>query len=139
VWRPVIVMPVRRPLGMHMIRAAVIVDADDDMIVGQAVREVRILGEGEGGRRREHANRVQQGKRDCRPDAKALGRYGQHRASEYPVQAILAQSEDRPSIAVCNVFLLERDDVSSNRHPALAFWWRMIFSENRYPLFGIML
>jgi hypothetical protein len=22
---------------------------------------------------------------------------------------------------------------------ALAFWWSMIFSENRYPLFGIML
>src|SRR5262249_35517689 len=27
----------------------------------------------------------------------------------------------------------ERDDFSSNRHPALAFWWSMIFSENRYP------
>jgi hypothetical protein len=34
---------------------------------------------------------------------------------------------------------LERDDFSSSRHPALAFWWSMIFSENRYPLFGIML
>src|SRR5262245_8277374 len=34
---------------------------------------------------------------------------------------------------------LERDDVSSNRHPALAYWWSMIFSKNRYPLFGIML
>src|SRR5580704_720069 len=34
---------------------------------------------------------------------------------------------------------LERDDFSSNRHPALALWWSMIFSENRYPLFGIML
>ena len=33
---------------------------------------------------------------------------------------------------------LERDDFSSNRHPALAFCWSMIFSENRYPLFGIM-
>jgi hypothetical protein len=33
----------------------------------------------------------------------------------------------------------ERDDFSSNRHPALAFSWSMIFSENRYPLFGIML
>src|SRR5215510_4214900 len=28
---------------------------------------------------------------------------------------------------------------SSNRHPALAYCWSMIFSENRYPLFGIML
>jgi hypothetical protein len=34
---------------------------------------------------------------------------------------------------------LERDDFSSNRHPALAYCWSMIFSENRYPLFGIML
>jgi hypothetical protein len=34
---------------------------------------------------------------------------------------------------------LERDDFSSNRHPAPAYWWSMISSENRYPLFGIML
>jgi hypothetical protein len=34
---------------------------------------------------------------------------------------------------------LERDELSSNRHPALHYWWSMIFSENRYPLFGIML
>jgi hypothetical protein len=34
---------------------------------------------------------------------------------------------------------LERDDFSSNRHPALAYWWSMIFSENRFPPFGIML
>src|SRR5438445_10851413 len=42
---------------------------------------------------------------------------------------------------------LERDDFSSNRHPAPAYWWSMIFSENRYPpriksgagFFGIML
>jgi hypothetical protein len=34
---------------------------------------------------------------------------------------------------------LERDDLSSNRHPALASCLSMIFSENRYPLFGIML
>src|SRR5262249_61767375 len=33
---------------------------------------------------------------------------------------------------------VERDDFSSNRCVALAYWWRMIFSENRYPLFGIM-
>jgi hypothetical protein len=31
---------------------------------------------------------------------------------------------------------LEQDDFSSNRHPA--FWWSMIFSENRDPLFAIM-
>ena len=34
---------------------------------------------------------------------------------------------------------LERDDFSSNRHLALPYCWSMIFSENRYPLFGIML
>jgi len=34
---------------------------------------------------------------------------------------------------------LERDDFSSNRHPTLAYCLSMIFSENRYPLFGIML
>jgi hypothetical protein len=33
---------------------------------------------------------------------------------------------------------LVRDDFSSNRHPALALCLSMIFSENRYPLFGIM-
>src|SRR3977135_699358 len=35
--------------------------------------------------------------------------------------------------------VLERDDFSSNRHPALSFCLSMIFSENRYPLFRIML
>jgi hypothetical protein len=34
---------------------------------------------------------------------------------------------------------LERDDFSSNRHPALSFCLSMIFSENRFPLFRIML
>jgi hypothetical protein len=34
---------------------------------------------------------------------------------------------------------LKRDDFSSNRHLALGLWWSMIFSENRYTLFGIML
>jgi hypothetical protein len=33
----------------------------------------------------------------------------------------------------------ERDELSSNPHPGLAFCLRMIFSENRFPLFGIML
>jgi len=33
---------------------------------------------------------------------------------------------------------LEQDDFSSNRHPAPVYCWSMIFSENRYPLFGIM-
>jgi len=34
---------------------------------------------------------------------------------------------------------LERDDFSFAHHHALALWWSMIFSENRCPLFGIML
>jgi hypothetical protein len=34
---------------------------------------------------------------------------------------------------------LERDDFSSSRHPALDSCLSKIFSENRYPLFGIML
>ncbi len=35
--------------------------------------------------------------------------------------------------------MLERDDFSSNRHPALSLCLSIIFSENRYPLFRIML
>src|SRR5215831_11426119 len=34
---------------------------------------------------------------------------------------------------------LRRDDFSSNRHPALGYWWSMIVSENRFTFFGIML
>ncbi|MBX9845298.1 MAG: hypothetical protein K2Z80_26150 [Xanthobacteraceae bacterium] len=34
---------------------------------------------------------------------------------------------------------LKRDDFSSNRHPALASCLSVIFSENRFTLFGIML
>ena len=34
---------------------------------------------------------------------------------------------------------LERDDFSSKRHPALSFCLSMIFSENRLPLFRILL
>ena len=34
---------------------------------------------------------------------------------------------------------LERDDFSSSCHPALSVLFSMIFSENRFPLFGIML
>jgi hypothetical protein len=34
---------------------------------------------------------------------------------------------------------LKQDEFSLNRHPALAFCLSMIFSENRFALFGIML
>jgi hypothetical protein len=45
--------------------------------------------------------------------------------------------------AVCRTiaaaFRLKRDDFKLNRHHALASCLSMIFSENRFPLFGIML
>jgi hypothetical protein len=47
-------------------------------------------------------------------------------------------AEKRNEIAPSHLGL-ERDDFSSNRHPALPYCLSMIFSENRYPLFGIML
>jgi hypothetical protein len=47
------------------------------------------------------------------------------------------RSAERPLFA--ESARLERDDFSSNRHHALTYSWSMIFSENRYPLFGIML
>jgi hypothetical protein len=43
------------------------------------------------------------------------------------------------SLAFAERATLERDDFSPNRHPALAYWWSVIFSEDRFPLFGIML
>ena len=35
--------------------------------------------------------------------------------------------------------VLERDGFRLNQHRALDLWWSMNFSENRYPLFRIML
>jgi hypothetical protein len=51
-------------------------------------------------------------------------------ATEARLVALLAGLFRRP---------LERDDFSSNRHRALSFCLSMIFSENRFPLFRIML
>jgi hypothetical protein len=49
-------------------------------------------------------------------------------------------TEGRKSVIVyCLPGPLERDDFSSKRHLALSFCLSMIFSENRYPLFRIML
>src|SRR5260370_39268936 len=50
-------------------------------------------------------------------------------------------SAQRPAVTakLTFQFTLERDDFSSNRHPALLLCLSMVFSENRYPLFGIML
>jgi len=54
-----------------------------------------------------------------------------------------ARVPNRARIALRNSALRqrpqERDDLSSNHHPTLHYWWSMIFSENRDPLFGIML
>jgi hypothetical protein len=49
-----------------------------------------------------------------------------------------AQAEGTSAQCVSEA-LLERDDFTLVRHHALDSWWSMIFSENRYPLFGIML
>jgi len=35
--------------------------------------------------------------------------------------------------------VLERDGFKLNHNRALDLWWNIIFSENRYPLFRIML
>jgi len=40
---------------------------------------------------------------------------------------------------LATIELLERDEFRMNRHRALAYCLSMIFSENRYPLFRIML
>jgi catechol 2,3-dioxygenase-like lactoylglutathione lyase family enzyme len=53
-------------------------------------------------------------------------------------QTVPQRHPNREPIA-CWRLGLKRDDSSSNRHPALGYCWSMIFSENRYPLFGIML
>jgi hypothetical protein len=49
----------------------------------------------------------------------------------------LPASQSRGDHVVVTGACAPRDDVSARRHRAL--WWSMIFSENRCPLFGIML
>jgi hypothetical protein len=58
------------------------------------------------------------------------------------------ESSSRPRNVTRNVIWLERDDLSSNRHPALVYCLSMISAqtrsafvarENRFPLFRIML
>src|SRR5215472_3407221 len=48
-------------------------------------------------------------------------------------------SSVRQTQANFGIGTLKRDGFSSNRHPALGYCWSMMFSENRYPLSGIML
>src|SRR5262249_41845562 len=61
--------------------------------------------------------------------------------ARFPLSPGRADSDNRIGFIAsrCGASILERDDVSSNRHPTLAFCLRMIFPENRYPPFRIML
>jgi hypothetical protein len=68
-------------------------------------------------------------------------------ASAVPIKPVPPLGGDKKGDAVGRASAcLERDDFSSNRHPALASCLCMIFSENRYPprikcgasFFGIM-
>src|SRR6185369_15130470 len=61
------------------------------------------------------------------------------RAQCFVGSVCLATAAMPPHRRVAGDLTLERDDFSSNCHPALGYWWSMIFSENRCPLFGIML
>jgi len=45
----------------------------------------------------------------------------------------------RKQTNLCRIDASKRDGFSSKRHPALGYCWSMMFSENRYALFGIML
>src|SRR6188508_831444 len=56
-----------------------------------------------------------------------------------PTSGVLRRTKWTRSVEVSARSPLKRGDFSSNRHLALGYWWSMIFSENRSPLFGIML
>jgi hypothetical protein len=64
------------------------------------------------------------------------GRRGGKRRLQRQVGALPARS---PLVAGRLPAVLAWDDFSSNRHPVLTSSLSMIFSENRHPLFGIML
>jgi hypothetical protein len=65
---------------------------------------------------------------------------GERRAEESPGNSHCVPREIHdPNFDPREKAPLERDDVSSNHHPALPLCLSMIFSENRFPLFGIML
>ena len=56
-----------------------------------------------------------------------------------PTSGVLQRTKWTRSVEVSARSPLKRGDFSSNRVLALVYWWSMIFSENRCPLFGIML
>src|SRR5713101_438996 len=54
-----------------------------------------------------------------------------YRGPSYVPQWAAMQIESHEVTPKPSKSVLERDDFSSNRHPALAYCWSMIFSENR--------
>src|SRR5262245_17487100 len=64
---------------------------------------------------------------------------GLMRLSESARKAMRISEKTRGRVPDLGAILLERDDFPSNRHLALSHACSMIFPENRYPLFGIML
>src|SRR5262249_33630227 len=69
------------------------------------------------------------------PSAYAQARRRSTRFMPQLFQGLLCAGPPVPAHALLR---LERDAFSSNRHLVLVYWWPMIFSDNRYPLFGIM-
>ena len=96
----VVVMLMRRSIGMHVHLAAVVVYRSGAMIVrsgggvvvhgnsvvafDQAMGDAGTIGEGECCRWCENAKRIERGQRDRRFHAEAFGRHGQHCALQYP-------------------------------------------------------
>ncbi|MGX5801200.1 hypothetical protein ACWGS9_08135, partial [Bradyrhizobium sp. Arg314] len=64
-----------------------------------------------------------------------------HRFTETANRSIFLflRNSGRKTIHTFPGIALDQDDVSLTRHPDLTLCWSMILSENRVPLFGIML
>jgi hypothetical protein len=60
-------------------------------------------------------------------------------ATDRPARCRLMDRRERSPGAGVAAYALKRDCFSLNRNHALALCLSMILSENRYPLFGIML
>jgi hypothetical protein len=60
-----------------------------------------------------------------------------HARTLNPHRADIPRRTDIPR--VIDIVRLKRDEIGMNRHRALAHYLRMIFSENRFTLFRIML
>jgi hypothetical protein len=53
-------------------------------------------------------------------------------------QSDLQTERDARRWPILDVHNVKQQDLKRDCHPALVYSWRMIFSENRFPLFGIM-